>query len=163
MPDLCISSRSSLLKEEVFFLSSSSRASCKAMRVASEIRPLVLIQTSVVIEWVANSSLPSRYHPLCRLHLPSALAIIEDSFRGGWDLFLAPSGWVRRIQLFVVERVWDSSVFSMSVKPCQLMTIGCALEVSSPQILSAPLLAFLKKGGVVKAVSLGIEWRGIYF
>jgi len=32
------------------------------MRVASEIRPLVLIQISVVIEWVANSSLPSRHH-----------------------------------------------------------------------------------------------------
>ena len=70
--------------------------SCKAIRVASEIRPLVLIQTSVVIEWVANSSLPSRHHPLCLLHLPSALAILWDSIRGGWDLFLAPSGWVRR-------------------------------------------------------------------
>ena len=46
----------------------------------SEIRPLVLIQTSVVIEWVANSSLPSRHHPLCRVHLPSALAIIRISF-----------------------------------------------------------------------------------
>ena len=73
VPDLCISSRSSFPreiekfiirqppigekddydsensfpKEGVSCLSSSSRASCKAMRVASEIRPLVLIQTSV--------------------------------------------------------------------------------------------------------------------
>ena len=78
---------------------------CKAMRVASEIRPLELIQISVVIEWVANSSLPSRHHPLCWLHFPSALAINIDSFRETWDLFLAPSWWVRRIQLFVVERV----------------------------------------------------------
>ena len=123
------------------------------LRVASEIRPLVQIQISVVMEWVANLSLPSRHHPLCGLHFPSALAINKDSFRGGWDLFLAPSGWVRRIQLFVVERVLDSSVFSMSVRPGQLMTIGCALAITSPQVLSAPLLAFLKKGGVVKAVS----------
>ena len=53
----------------------------------------------------------------------------------------------------MVERVWDSSVFSMSVRPGQLITIGCALAVSSPQILYNPLLAFLKKEGVVKAVS----------
>jgi len=70
---------------------------------------------------------------------------------------------VRRIQLSVVERVWVSSVFSMSVKPGQLMTIGCGHVVSSPQILSSPLLAFLKKGGVVKAEFLGIVWRGIRF
>jgi len=76
VPDLCISSRPSLPKEGVSFLLSSSRAFCKGIRVASEIRPLVLIQTSVVIEWVANSSLPSRHLPLCRLHLPSALAIL---------------------------------------------------------------------------------------
>jgi len=31
------------------------------------------------------------------------------------------------------------------------------LTISSPQILSATLLAFLKKGGVVKAVSCGVE------
>ena len=53
----------------------------------------------------------------------------------------------------VVERVCFSTDCSMSVRPGQLMTIGCALAVSSPQILSDPLLAFLKKGGVVKAVS----------
>ena len=116
MPDLCISSRFSLPKEGVSFLSSSSRASCRVLRAASEIRPLGLIQISVVIEWVTNSSLASRHHPLCLLHFPSALAINTDSFRRGWDLFLAPSGWVRRIQLFVVERVLDSSVFSMSVR-----------------------------------------------
>ena len=48
VPDLCISSRSSLPKEGVSFLLSSSRAFCKTIRVASEIRPLVLIQISVV-------------------------------------------------------------------------------------------------------------------
>ena len=77
----------------------------------------------------------------------------SNAVRGGWDLFLAPSGWVRRIQLFVVERVEDSSVFSMSVRPGQLMTIGCVLAKASPQVLSAPLLAFWKKGGMVNAVS----------
>ena len=77
VPDLCISSGSSLPKEGVSYLLSSSRASCRALRVASEIRPLVLIQTSVVIEGVANSSLPSRHHPLCRLHLPSALRFFK--------------------------------------------------------------------------------------
>ena len=54
VPDLCISSMSSLPMEGVSFLLSSSRASCRAMRVTSEIRPLVLIQTSMVIEWVAT-------------------------------------------------------------------------------------------------------------
>jgi len=47
----------------------------------------------------------------------------------------------------------DQFYFFMSVRPGQLMTIGCGLAVSSPQILSAPRLAFLKKGGIVKAVS----------
>ena len=50
VPDLCITSKSSLPKEGVSFLLSSSRASCRAIRVASKIRPLVLIQTSVAIE-----------------------------------------------------------------------------------------------------------------
>ena len=50
VPDLCIISRSSLPKEGVSFLLSSSRASCKVVRVVSEIRPLVLVHTSVVIE-----------------------------------------------------------------------------------------------------------------
>ena len=53
VPDLCFSSRSSFPKEGLSFLLSSSRASCKAMRVASEIRPLELIQIYVVIEWVS--------------------------------------------------------------------------------------------------------------
>jgi len=142
VPDLCIFSRSSLPKVVVSFLLSWSRASCKTIRVASEIRPLVLIHTSMVVEWEANSSLPSRHQPLCRLHLPSAPAILCDSARGGWDLFLAPSGWVRRIQLSVEERVGISSVFSLSFRPGQLMTIGCGLEFTSPHILSVPLPAF---------------------
>jgi len=33
------------------------------------------------------------------------------------------------------------------------MTIGCVLATTSPQVLSAPLLAFWKKGGMVNAVS----------
>jgi len=47
---------------------------------------------------------------------------------------------------------------------CQLLTIGCVLVVSSPQILSAPLLAFLKKGGVVKAVSpwYCVAWNTLF-
>ena len=71
---------------------------------------------------------------------------------------------MRRIQLSVAERVGISSVFSMSVRPGQLMTIGCELVVSSPQILSAPLLTFLKKGGVVKAVSpwYCVAWNTLF-
>jgi len=64
-----------------------------------------------------------------------------------------------------VERVRTSCVFSMSVRPGQLMTIGCALAaVSSPQILSAPLLAFLKKGGIVRAVSpwYCVAWKTLF-
>ena len=116
----------------------------------------------MVIEWVANLSLPSRHHPLCRLDLPSALAI--DSLREGWDLFLAPSGWVRRIQLSVVERVEISSVLSLSVRPGQLMTIGCGLAISSPQIVSVPLPAFLKKGEIVIAVSpwYCVAWKTLF-
>jgi len=51
-----------------------------AVRVASDILPLALIHISVVMECVANSSFPSRHHPLCLLHLPSAL----DSLKRGW-------------------------------------------------------------------------------
>jgi len=36
--------------------------------------------------------------------------------------------------------------------PGQFMTVGCGVAVSSPQILSFPLPAFLKKGGMVRAV-----------
>jgi len=132
---------------------SSSRASCLAIRVASEIWPLVLIHTSVVMERLANSSFPSRHHPLCRLHLPLALAILCDSPKGGWDLLLAPSGWVRRIQLSVMERVGISSTFSLSFRPGQLMTIGCGVAISSRQILPFPLPASLKKSEMVMAVS----------
>jgi len=55
--------------------------------------------------------------------------------------------------LSVVETVGISSAFSLSFRPGQLMTIGCGVEVSSPQILSFPLPASLKKGGMVMAVS----------
>ena len=139
VPDLCISSRSSVPNEGVSFVLSSSRASCMAIRgVASGIWPLVLIHTSVVMECVANSSFPSRHHPLCRLHLPLALAILCDSPKGGWDLLLAPCRWVRRIQLSVMERVGISSTFSCH-SGLKLMTIGCGVAVSFPQILSFPL------------------------
>jgi len=46
-----------------------------------------------------------------------------------------------------------SSVFSLSFRPGQFMTVGCGVAVSSAQILSFPLPAFLKKGGMVRAVS----------
>jgi len=133
---------------------SSSWASCMAIKVVSDIWPLVLIHTqSVVMQCLANSSFPSRHHPLCWLHLPSALATICDSLKGGWILLLALCGWVRRIQLSVVERVGISSAFFLFLSPCQFMTVGCGVAVSSPQILSFPLPAFLKKGGMVMAVS----------
>jgi len=71
---------------------------------------------------------------------------------------------VSRIQLSVVERVGISSLFYMSVRPGHSMTIGCGLAVSSPQILSAPLLAFLKKGEIVKAVSpwYCVAWNTLF-
>ena len=115
--------------------------------------PLMLIHTSVVMECVANSSFPSRHQPLCLLPLPSALATNYASLKGGWVLLLAPSGWVRRIQLSVAARVRIRSNFSFSSRPDQLMTVGCAVAISSPQILSLPLPVFLKKGGMMRAVS----------
>ena len=33
------------------------------------------------------------------------------------------------------------------------MTVGCGVDISSAQILSLPLPTFLKKGGMVRAVS----------
>ena len=124
-----------------------------ATLVASGIWPLVLIHTSVVMECESYLSLPSGHHPLCRLHIPSALATLCDFLNGGLDLFLVPSGWVRRIQFSVVQRVGISSAFSFSFSPGQLMTIGCGVTVASPQILSCPLPASLKKGGMVMVVS----------
>ena len=85
--------------------------------------------------------------------LLSALATICDSLKGGWVLLLAPCGWVRRIQLSVVERGEINSAFSLSLMPVQFVTVGCGVAVSSPQILSFTLPAFLKKGGMVRAVS----------
>jgi len=153
VPDLCISSRSSDPNEGVSFVLSSSRASCMAILLTSVILPVVLIHTSAVMECVANSSFYSRHHPLCRQLLSSALAIICDSLRGGLVLLLAPCGWVRRIQLFVFERVGISSACSLSLRPGLIMTVCCGVAVSSPQILSFLLPAFLKKGGMVRAVS----------
>ena len=163
MPDLCIFSRSSDPNEGVSFVLSSSRASCMVVQVASDNWPLVLIHTSVVMECVANSSFSLRHHPLCRLHLPSALATICDSLKGGWVLLLAPCGWVRGIQLSVVETVGISSAFSLSLRPVQFMTVGCGVAISSPQILSFALPAFLKKGRMVRAVSRWNRWRGRFF
>jgi len=119
-----------------------------AVRVASDILPLVMIHISVVMECVANSSFPSRHHPLCLLHSPSALATICDSLEGGWVLLC-----VSRIQLSVVERVGVSSDLSLLLRPGQFITVGCGVAVSSPQILSFPLPAFLKMGGMIRAVS----------
>jgi len=59
---------------------------------------------------------------------------------------------VRRIQFSVVERESNICCFSSSFKPYQFITIGCGVEILSPQILSFPLSAFLKKGGMVRAV-----------
>jgi len=159
-----MTSRSSIPNEGVSFVCPSSRASCMSIRVASGIWSFVLIHTSVVMECVANSSLPSRHHPLCRLYFPSARAILCDSFKGGWDLSPVPSGWVSRIQLSVMRRVGISSDFSCSFSPGQLMIIGCGVSVSSPQILSLPLPASLKKGGMVMAVSPWylVAWKTLF-
>ena len=150
MPALCISSRSSDPKEGVCFVLSASRASCMAVRVISGIFPLVLIHTSVVKECVANSSFASRHQPLCLLHFPSALATSCASLKRSWALLLVPSGWMGRIQLSVAKRVAVRSNFSLSSRPYQLMTVGCRVAISSPQILSLTLIAFLKKGGMVR-------------
>jgi len=71
---------------------------------------------------------------------------------------------VRRIQLSVVERVGISSAFSLSFGPGQLMTISCGFAVSSPQILSVPFPASLKKGGMVMAVSpcYFVAWKTLF-
>ena len=44
------------------------------------------------------------------------------------------------------------------------MTVGCGVAVSSPQILSFPLPAFLKKGGMVRAVSPWylVAWKTLF-
>jgi len=44
------------------------------------------------------------------------------------------------------------------------MTIGCGVAVSSPQILSVPLPASLKKGGMVVAVSpwYFVAWETLF-
>ena len=70
---------------------------------------------------------------------------------GGMGFILALSGCVRRIQLSVVERVGISSDFFLSLRPGQFITVGCGVAMSSPQILSFPLPAFLKKGGMIRA------------
>ena len=66
----------------------------------------------------------------------------------------------------VVERVGTSSAFPLSFRPGQLMTImiGCGVAVSSPQILSFPLPASLKKGRMVMAVSLWylVVWKTLF-
>ena len=64
----------------------------------------------------------------------------------------------------VVERVGISSAFSLSFRPGQLMTVGCGVAVSSPQILSFPLPASLKKGGIVMAVSPWylVAWKTLF-
>jgi len=66
--------------------------------------------------------------------------------------------------LSVVERVRISSAFSLSFRPGQLMTIGCGVAVSSPQILSVPLSAALKKGGMVMAVFpwYSVAWKTLF-
>ena len=70
----------------------------------------------------------------------------------GLVLLLVPSRCVRRIQLSVAKRVGVISNFSLSSRPDQLMTVGCGVAISSPQVLSLPLIAFLKKGGMVRAM-----------
>jgi len=57
-----------------------------------------------------------------------------------------------------------SSAFSLSFRPGQLMTVGCGVAVSSPQILSFPLPASLKKGGMVMAVSPWylVAWKTLF-
>jgi hypothetical protein len=153
VPALCITSRSSNPNEGVSFVLSASRASCMAVRVLSGILLLVLIHTSVVIECVANSSFPSHHQPLCLLYLLLALSTICASLKEGWVLLFVPNGWVRRIQLSVAVRAWIRSRFSLSLRPDQLLTVGCGVAISSPQILSLSLPAFLRKGGMVRSVS----------
>ena len=96
---------------------------------------------------------PSRHQPLCLLHLPSALATNCASLKGGWVVLLVPSGWVRRIQLSSAEMVGIRSDLCLFSRPYQLMIVGCGVVISSPQFLSLPLPAFLKKGGMMRAVS----------
>jgi len=102
---------------------------------------------------VASLSFPSSYQPLYLVFSPSALATNFASRKGGRGLLLSPSGWLRRIQVSVVDRVGISCCFSPSFRPAQFITIGCGIGILFPQILLFPLQAFLKKGGMVRAVS----------
>ena len=72
---------------------------------------------------------------------------------GGMGFILALSGCVRRIQLSVVEKVGFSADLSLSLRLGLFITVGCGVAISSPQIISFPLPAFLKKGGMIRAVS----------
>ena len=63
----------------------------------------------------------------------------------------------------VADRVGISSAFASSFRPGQLMTIGCEVAVSSPQIISFPLPASLKKGGIIMAVFPWylVSWKNV--
>jgi len=153
VPDLCTFSHSSSPKNGLSLRSSDARASWISAAMVNDMWFRVLVHTSVVMECEASSSFPSRHHPLCVLLFPSSRAISLDYRRGGRVLLLAPSGWVRRIQLSVDERIGFNCSRSVSFSPPQLTTIGCVVRAFSPQIFSSPLQALLKNGGMVRAVS----------
>ena len=74
-------------------------------------------------------------------------------FKGGLG-FVFSSKWVgEKDPVICCGEGGNQFCLFLSIRPGQLMTIGCGLAVSSPQIFSAPLLECLQKGGVVKAVS----------
>jgi len=58
----------------------------------------------------------------------------------------------------------DQFYSSLSFRPGHFMTVGCGVAVSSHQILSFPLPASLKKGGMVMAVSPWylVAWKTLF-
>ena len=102
---------------------------------------------------MASLSFPSRYQPLYLVFSPSALATNFASRKGGRGLLFSPSLWLRRIQFPVFERVGIICCFSSLFRPAQFITIGCGVGILPSKILLFPLSAFLKKSGLVRAVS----------
>ena len=58
----------------------------------------------------------------------------------------------------------DQFCFLLIVQARPIMIIGCGVSVSTPQVLSFPLPASLKKGGMVMAVSPWylVAWKTLF-
>ena len=99
--------------------------------------------------------------------MPAAFAIGPGYplrfFKGGLG-FVFSSKWVGEDDPVIrCEESGDQFCFLLFRQAWPVNDIG-GLTNSSPQILSAPLLAFLKKGGLVKAISpwYCVAWKTLF-